>query len=552
MTLPDAGPFTNPPGERNRVRNLHHQHLLSALDNKEERRWVDFKLGTFKNTNNDKRDSASLLKDLVALANTPGSPYQVDGQEYGYLILGIKDKTFELCGLQESDTARTLEVRREQLKNLAQRFIEPYLELEVEEFDVEGKTIHLVIVPIRGGVWHYNTHSDNTGHWVRHATSSERPRPSEYHAYMQRLVDETNSPLLSQQASLNSAITALKDRVAELQQERDPARLTATQLLRTAFTTPERTLLRAVRGQLGTFYGQLSALEAQQPNLRVDDALRQTEPPDAAYRQRLRTYIEQAEAATQPLVETTVNLITETDLTLYLQQALTELADAVTQAAHHPFQLMPGEFALRAYPALLLMHAAALATTFNPNWQALAQLMTHRTRYHNGFGSTHLVGLPWLLPLRKQFDQLMMLAGYHNDGWSATADHFQTLLPAPAWVGDALPVYNRNTTFSTSEVLLSFTHLISLIRLGTLDAPRFDARWWVFTNHEADMEGVLRGLVAKQSLFGGLPVIQQAAMMFDAQAKFPYQQRITAQQILNQMPEYQPPPAPAGRLGRRK
>ena len=95
-----------------------------------KRQWYDF------GSKNKKVVVSEFLKDIVALANTPGPE--------GYLIIGIDEKTgeiydspFQECGL--SDTS--------ELSKLIVKAVDLPLKFEYETVDLDGTEIAVLIVP---------------------------------------------------------------------------------------------------------------------------------------------------------------------------------------------------------------------------------------------------------------------------------------------------------------------------------------------------------------------------------------------------------------------
>ncbi|MCY1704303.1 AlbA family DNA-binding domain-containing protein [Deinococcus sp. SL84] len=103
------------------VSDRHQQHILQALKSQDESNWHDFKVGLFPSKGGRNKGVDDLRKDIVALANTSGGPY--DG--YGYIIFGVQDKTWTPVGIRPEDQYRSVDALRNTIVPLAQKTISP-------------------------------------------------------------------------------------------------------------------------------------------------------------------------------------------------------------------------------------------------------------------------------------------------------------------------------------------------------------------------------------------------------------------------------------------
>jgi predicted HTH transcriptional regulator len=103
---------------------------LLSLIKREEGTKLDFKLRLELNGENGKKE---LTKDICAIANSNGGR--------GYIIVGIKDKTKEIIGIQEEDI-----FKEEQIQQIVATRCEPPIPIEVDFIDIKNKKIGVISI----------------------------------------------------------------------------------------------------------------------------------------------------------------------------------------------------------------------------------------------------------------------------------------------------------------------------------------------------------------------------------------------------------------------
>jgi predicted HTH transcriptional regulator len=103
---------------------------LLSLIKREEGTKLDFKLRLELNSETGKKE---LTKDICAIANSNGGR--------GYIIVGIKDKSKEIIGIQEDDM-----FKEEQIQQIIATRCEPPIPIEVDFIDIKNKKIGVISI----------------------------------------------------------------------------------------------------------------------------------------------------------------------------------------------------------------------------------------------------------------------------------------------------------------------------------------------------------------------------------------------------------------------
>ena len=103
---------------------------LLSLIKREEGTKLDFKLKLELNAETGKKE---LTKDICAIANSNGGR--------GYIIVGIKDKSKEVIGIQEEDM-----FKEEQIQQIVATRCEPPIPIEVDFFDIKNKKVGVISI----------------------------------------------------------------------------------------------------------------------------------------------------------------------------------------------------------------------------------------------------------------------------------------------------------------------------------------------------------------------------------------------------------------------
>ncbi|WP_456833385.1 AlbA family DNA-binding domain-containing protein [Deinococcus sp. UYEF24] len=457
-----------------------------------EGNWHDFKQSTHDGVD-------KLQKDFVALANTPGGPYQ----GYGYLIIGVSD-TGEVVGLQGSEARLDVDKRTNQLKDTIKANISPYIDVQVLDQQIEGKTVHIVVVPQAERSWHMVNTGASAGYWVRRGWSSDRPTYSELLEQELRLVRLEVGPIQEKFTSLEARLHEQRDILAALsagprngQQEKHmlAAPQSAAQFAAHGFQTPTKTLLKLMRGEALDFKEGHTALMAQAAQLQSDRLL--TLPSDRTPErlEELRQFLGALEILTRPLVETLATVLVELDVEDRVQLAVRELADVLTYQSYGMLRNGHAESALRTYPAQLVLHAAATAA-FHTSDPTLFGILLHHTRQHadiQGVRNAH--HLASVLSVRPLLDQLMLLIE-SGHLYQASVIRIQNLLLRADWMGGVMPVIDRERLFSWGEAFLTLGYLAAAQNAGVEQPAALNPAWWRY--FEAD--DTLRRAVSKTVL----------------------------------------------------
>jgi predicted HTH transcriptional regulator len=112
---------------------MHRSELIDLLDRLRqeptETEWLEFKI-------NDEEPQA-IGEYISALSNSAS----LHGQEYGYLVFGLKDQTHELVGTDFKP--RKKKIGNQELENWLITQLQPSMDFKIFEFDYSGKPIVL-------------------------------------------------------------------------------------------------------------------------------------------------------------------------------------------------------------------------------------------------------------------------------------------------------------------------------------------------------------------------------------------------------------------------
>jgi putative abi-alpha protein len=114
----------------NKINETLAEEITSLIDKKQEGGYWDFKLDWHDN-------KASLLHDIMCLANN------IENRD-AYLIFGVKDKTYEICGVSEDNRLNTVNVVNFLRNKKFVGNVRPTV--RVETITVEGKELDILII----------------------------------------------------------------------------------------------------------------------------------------------------------------------------------------------------------------------------------------------------------------------------------------------------------------------------------------------------------------------------------------------------------------------
>ena len=134
---------------------------LLSLIKREEGIKLDFKLRLEVYSEAGKKE---LTKDICAIANSSGGR--------GYIIVGIKDKSKEIIGLQEDDI-----FKEEQIQQIITSRCEPPIPIEVDFIDIKDKKIGVISI-YDGGQKPYQVR-DNGAFYIRRGSTTDVMRKQE-------------------------------------------------------------------------------------------------------------------------------------------------------------------------------------------------------------------------------------------------------------------------------------------------------------------------------------------------------------------------------------
>lgn len=482
----------------------HRRYIEQAVASREESDWHDFKKGLFEDGEVDK-----LRKDVVALANTPGGPYQ----GFGYIIIGVTDDGVN-TGLVGRDADMSRDDRVQQVKNRVQTGIEPYVDCEVLELQVEGKRLHVIAVPQGQGPWHLVRQPENQqGPWVRRGWSSERPTLQEYTAHQLRLVQQALMPVQQELDSLQLQVRVQKDHLSELRSKVNPAQLSARGQVRVLFSTPEHALLQAARLEISKY------LEAQRRwwplfnDLGVDHLVAHPVLQTDERLQQLREYVAGMEKAVQPLTALASAILHEAPPSEGVRAAVAELTSAVAESCTFDFPQVRLQHALKTYPGQLFMHGLALSAYHAVNWTVFFEVLWHRHRYARVNLTPGLLNLGLLLAQRSALDEVIALVEPYVNRTRASYQRMGRLLPELDWVGEHLPALHRGGTFAQAEVLLLFGYLSCTRRFQVRVSEHLNLQWWTYLDADRIATDAVETMLKRAEGFVGVTELRELAVM---------------------------------------
>lgn len=168
---------------------------------------VDFKSEVEVSTPEQK---AELLKDIIAIANT----YDVNYEDHGFIIYGVKVKTITGITQTETNTDKFQNTIEQLLKN----YISPMPQIYVMGFETaDAKKWGVIVIPPRNSKPHMffkdfscptnSTRSRKKGEWfVRHGSTTDPGLPEDLAIITQKQMDINLEPLRESIRSLQSRI----------------------------------------------------------------------------------------------------------------------------------------------------------------------------------------------------------------------------------------------------------------------------------------------------------------------------------------------------------
>lgn len=501
----------------------HRQNMERAVVSRQEGDWHDFKAGLFA-----EGEEENLRKDVVALTNTSGGPYG----GFGYSILGVRDDG-TVSGLVGRDAALSEDARQLQIKNRVQAGIDPYIDVQVKEFLLEGKRVHLLVVPQTPLHWHLvRLPLDQHGHWIRRGRSSERPLLDDYAKYHARLLEQVTAPLRTEQEGLLGQLIALRQNVADLKSRVSPEDLSPVEFVRTAFTTPERTLLRQIRRLIAEYLGRGEGHFRVFNDLDVD---RLVEHPGLRTPEKvaaLRSYFEMVETDVRPLVEIVAHVMHEAPPTDLVRAAVQEVTQVLAESSTYQLRLLPYQAAVRSYPAQLYLHSVALSAYYAPDWRVFHDVLLHVQESVRLDVGVNRMALAFYFAQRPALDEVARLFEPVPTSPHPASNRLSRLLPQPAWVGDTLPALRREGRYTDGEALLTFGFLVAVATYSAHSPLSVGADWWRYLNADRILARMLeRWAQQGKSLFGRREV-QLAGRLFDDMDKQGHHLTVRASEVL--------------------
>lgn len=484
---------------------LHRQHMERAISSRQESDWHDFKAGIFTDS-----EAENLCKDVVALASTRGGPYG----GYRYIIIGVHD-TGEVTGLVGRDVM-TEDVRQGQIKNKVQDGIDPYINVMVREFVVEGQRIHLLVIPETPLHWYLvRLPKHLQGHWLRRGRASERPLLADYAQHHAELVDQATAPLRTQQEGLQGQVSALKQSVSDLKNELTPANLSAIEFVTTAFATPDRILLRHVRRLISDYQEQAEEQFRLFNDLDVDRVLEHPELRTPQKIAAIKTYFEVTEANVRPLIEIVAHTIHEVPYQGKVPGTVLEVTQAIAESSVHQLRLPRFQDAVRAYPAQLYLHGVALASYHADDWRLFRDVMLYVHEFPSLTGQHAQVWLASKFAQRTVLDEVARLFEPVPTAPHPAANRISRLISQTDWVGETLPVSRRFAHDADGEALLSFGFLTGVATYYPHSPLTTWVNWWTYLNADQILTRVLERWSRLGTPLFDREVVQLAGRLLD-------------------------------------
>lgn len=495
------------------------QWISDVVRSKREEPHMDFKIEA-------KPDK--LLKHITAMYNTPESPFS----RCGYIVIGVSNQ-HDVLGLkpEERNTYPTADKRENALvQSLAEHTIPipriRVLEINLDEFP--DAQLHVIEVATTDGPWSYiHTDRQDRGYFVRRGSQSQPPKPPEIDAYLQRLIFSQIEGMRREFTVLQATASEQRRQLDHLVMHQSPEQATNAQLLRTAFSTPERTLLRTVRSEVTQYLGRQGQLDLSHFPYFGLDRMHDDEQFTSEQRQALRGAVETLEEITRPLVELLGVLghdfplpTEDSPLRHALDQVLTELGDAVLFTGPGPDDAKLGSPtlpALRAYPALLLLFGAAtvsVGTPMEPRWPLLNHLFGHVRSTHGLNGRRVDVYLASHWAFLPRLDYLMLLTDRTHRRGSAS-ERLRDVVQRPEWLGSVLPPTQGRQVTRQAEIVTSLTYTFKGLAAGGTP-PFVPCAWMMYPTARSQFQQVVKALDERAllSITGGRSQTWRAGLDF--------------------------------------
>lgn len=469
------------------------QWVVETIAQKREIPHLDFK----REATTDK-----LLKDIVAMYNTPDSPF--DG--YGYIVVGIhNDQTVHGLTADDRRSNPTADKRETSLRSALTTHTMPIPTVRVIELTLEAypdAPLHVIEVPTTPGVWSYiHTDRKDNGYYVRRGTESVPPKPPEVEAYLQRLLFSRTEDMRRELTGLQAIAGEHRHQLNHLTVQHAPSSATNAQILSATFNTPERTLLRTVRSEIATYLSQHAKVDYTLYYFPLERQLDEHLVPNDKI-EEVRHLLSRLEELTRPLVELLGILAhdvelpqRESSLFATLEQALAEIGNAVLFTGPTP-DYQPTPFhpynAIHAYPAIMLMFASAALSVSSPprgRWFVLEKIFQSQRPYSFFDGQRQPIYLASHWEFRPVLDYLIKLFDRTYPNYSAS-ERMENLMRETDWLGQYMPATEARRLVSDAEVVVSLAHLGAALQRGA--EPRFvPAAWMYYTDAQAQIRSAM-------------------------------------------------------------
>ena len=109
--------------------NQRQKRIVELIENGIESDIIDFKQQYY-----HEAKKSEFIKDIISFANA-------SSREDKYIILGVSDATREIIGINENDIPDI-----SNLNQLIRTYCDPFIEIDIEQLDINGKRVGAVIV----------------------------------------------------------------------------------------------------------------------------------------------------------------------------------------------------------------------------------------------------------------------------------------------------------------------------------------------------------------------------------------------------------------------
>lgn len=448
----------------------HRQNMEKAIESGQESDWHDFKQGIFSD-----KEADNLCKDIVALANTVGGPYQ----GFGYIILGVRDDG-KVTGLQGKDVV-TEDERQLRIKNKIQSNIEPYIDVQIKEFKYQEQCIHLLIIPQSRLHWHFIRSTQNTshlyGHWIRRGRASERPLLDDYAQHTAQAVEHKTKSIKEELAGVKQQLIEVRQTIADMKSQTSPESLTPIEFVRTAFTTPGRTLLRQARRIISEYQSKSETRVALFENLSVDQFVQDADSRTPERKQIFKEYFEMVESDVRPSVELVAHIMHEAPEENLVREAVKEITYSVERSSIYYGSSSNICSAVSSYQMQLYLYGITLSAYYATELHFFHDILSCNKESLNVMGRVQKSPLVFCLKWNTELNNVMSQI-YPEESLHTLSSRFEYLLLQPAWVGETMPVCDGGTRFLNSEALLSFGFVYALVRRAYNRPAIIDFNWW--------------------------------------------------------------------------